>query len=145
MHVPEIEGAVAELSRVTKRGGHIVLSIVNSRSLQALATIAKTRMGIGHYPHLIRLSRTASGFEYWTQSEAGTHLTRHCHIPWLKSEFQKHGLRAHMHVAGQFTEHFLKFPPGYVRRAIHGWNHIWFQRIRIPLFSFGNLLIFVKD
>lgn len=145
MHVPEVEMAIGELCRVTKHGGYLVLSITNSRSLQALATMTKTRLGIGQYPQLFRFSRTAAGYEYWTQSGAGTHLTRHCHIPWLIAEFQKHGLRVRTHVAGHFTEHFLKFPPGRIRGAIHGWNHFWFQRVRLPLLSFGNILIFSKN
>jgi len=145
MHIPEVERAIAELSRVTKHGGHLILSVANSRSLQAVATMIKTRLGIGQFPQLVRLSRTAQGYEYWTQSGAGTHLTRHCHISWLISEFHKHGLRVRTHVAGQFTEQFLKLPQGRIRGAIHSWNQFWFQRVRIPLFSFGNILIFLKD
>jgi len=144
MHIPEVEKAIAELSRVTRPGGHVVLSMVNSHSLQAVITMLKTRLGFGKFPQLVHFCRTAPGYEYWTQSGAGTHLTRHCHIRWVISEFQKQGLWVRTHVAGQFTEQFLKFPPGRIRRMIHGWNHFWFQRIRIPFFSFGNILILEK-
>jgi ubiquinone/menaquinone biosynthesis C-methylase UbiE len=144
MHIPEIEKAIAELSRITKIGGHVVLSVVNSHSLQAMITMVKTKLGFGQFPQLQHFSCTAPGYEYWTKNEAGIHLTRHNHIRWTIAEFQKHGLRVDTHVAGQFTEHFLKFPPGHLRKMIHGWNNFWFQRIRFPFLAFGNILILEK-
>jgi ubiquinone/menaquinone biosynthesis C-methylase UbiE len=144
MHVPEIERAIAELCRVTKPGGYIVISENNSNSLQAMAMAVKSKLGLRRSSRPLTFSRSPFGYEYWDRSEAGMHLIRHSHIRKMIAEFGKHNLEVRLHAAGQFTEYFLNLPPGRVRKAVHNWNNFWFRRVGIPCLSFGNILILKK-
>lgn len=142
MHVPNVEKAVAELARVTRAGGTIVISEGNLRSVQAA--------GLRWLKRLIRrqraeVRRPPSGIEFWEETSDGRLVTRQADIGWLIRAFEKSGAKLVERRAGQFSELFTLFTSKSMRRAIHGFNSLWFRRIRRPGPAFGNLLIFRKQ
>jgi ubiquinone/menaquinone biosynthesis C-methylase UbiE len=139
MHVPQIERAVAELSRVLSPGGILVISEGNRRSLQAVGMRAAKRM-VGRR-RAVQVA-TAAGLEFWEETSTGRLLTRQADIPWLVREFERHGLRLETRRAGQFTELYTRVPWMPVRWLIHRFNNIWFSALRSGRPAFGNLLVF---
>ncbi|WKZ32636.1 MAG: class I SAM-dependent methyltransferase [Thermodesulfobacteriota bacterium] len=142
MHIPEVEKAIAELSRVVKKGGLIIISEGNMHSLQSLA--------LGWLKKLAKkerceISRRKSGMEHWSSGEKGQMLTRHADCAWLVSEFKRNGCALESRCAGQFTELYNRFESRPVRRLIHGFNNVWFRRIKAPGPAFGNLFVFRKE
>src|SRR5262245_47826518 len=73
MHVPDIEQAIAELMRVVRPGGAIVIAENNMASLQALALRAVRRLR-GNRPAEIR--STSAGIEFWSATPAGPIMVR---------------------------------------------------------------------
>ena len=142
MHVPNVEGAVAELARVTRSGGTIVISEGNLRSVQAAGLRWLKRL-LGRQRADVR--RPPSGIEFWEETSDGRLVTRQADIDWLISAFEKGGAKLIERRAGQFSELFTLFKSKPMRRAIHAFNSLWFRRIGRPGPAFGNLLIFRKQ
>jgi 2-polyprenyl-3-methyl-5-hydroxy-6-metoxy-1,4-benzoquinol methylase len=141
MHVPAVEKAVAELSRILTPGGTLVISEGNHRSVQAVALRALKKW---LRRERAEIAYTPAGIEFWEQTESGRMVTRQADIPWLISEFGKHGLRLTMRRAGQFSELYVVLPWRWLRRLVHACNHGWFRWIRRGGPAFGNILVFVK-
>jgi len=141
MHVPQLEHAIAELARVTRPGGAIVVSEGNRHSLQAVS-LRWLKRGLNRERAEIRDKR--SGLELWEETSAGRLVTRQADVRWLVDEFGRHGARLMERRAGQFTEIFTLVPWKPVRGAIHAFNNLWFSWPRWPGLAFGNLLVFQK-
>lgn len=141
MHVPEVERAIAELVRVTRPGGTIIVSEGNVWSLQATALRLLKRM-LGRERADVR--RTPAGIELWEETSSGRLVTRQARMHWLIDEFQAHGAALVERRAGQFTEVFTLLPWRPLRLLVHWFNNIWFRWIRLPGPAFGNLLVFRK-
>lgn len=139
MHIPDVARAVAELSRVVKSGGTLVVAENSAASLQSRANRLMKKLLRRPGP-----KRTAAGLEYWQERATGTLLTREADIGWLVAEFASHGMVLRKRVACQFTEAYTKVPSGFVERLIHGFNALWFRRVRWAGPAYGNLLFFVK-
>ncbi len=142
MHVPEVEKAIAELSRVTKPGGIIVVSEGNRYSIQA--------MGLRWLKRLLKRERAEvrerpSGIELWEETSTGRLVTRQADIEWLINEFERHGAQLIERRAGQFTEVFTLLHWKPLRSAIHLFNNLWFRWPRFAGPAFGNLLVFRKS
>jgi SAM-dependent methyltransferase len=140
MHVPEVEKAIAELVRVSRPGATIVVSEGNMWSAQAVAMRTAKRALRKHGIVL----RTDAGLESWDDTPAGKLVTRQARIGWLVRAFQEHGAQLVERRAGQFTELFTITPWRPARRLIHGFNSVWFRRLRLAGPAYGNLLVFRK-
>jgi ubiquinone/menaquinone biosynthesis C-methylase UbiE len=141
MHVAEIDKAVSELSRVLRDGGRCVVSESNMRSLQAVI--------LRHARRLLRrekadVRRLAPGVEHWVRSPEGTLVTRETDMAWLIGRFKENGLILKRRVAGQFTEAYTRASSPLLVKLIHRINGIYFHHVRLPHFSFGNILILEK-
>jgi SAM-dependent methyltransferase len=141
MHVPEVEKAIAELARVTRPGGTIVISEGNRYSIQAV--------GLRWLKRLLNRERAEvrarpSGVELWEETSAGRLVTRQSDIKWLIGEFGRHGAQLIERRSGQFTEVFTLIPWKPVRTAVHAFNNGWFRWPRFAGPAFGNLLVFRK-
>jgi ubiquinone/menaquinone biosynthesis C-methylase UbiE len=77
MHIPDVANAVAELSRVLKSGGTLVVGENNAASLQSLANRLMKKLLRRPGP-----KRTAAGWEYWQERDTGTLVTREADIRW---------------------------------------------------------------
>jgi len=142
MHIPDVETAVSELARVLKPGGRLVISESNVHSLQAVAFRTLKRLLRREKATLVK---TSAGLEYWHSRSSGRLLTRQTDFGWMKHSFKNQGLTVTHHVSGQFTELYTILSSPLARRCIHGVNQLWFKYIRLPYFSFGNILILQKD
>lgn len=141
MHVPAVEDAIAELSRIIAPGGMIVISEGNKRSLQSSSLRLLKRL-LGR--ERAEIQRTAAGIEFWEITSTGRFMTRQADIPWFIREFSKHGLTLTERRAGQFTEIYSVMPWKPLRQLIHAFNHLWF-RLGWAGPSYGNLLVFRRS
>ena len=138
MHIPDLARAVAELSRVLKPGGTLVIEENNAASLQS-----RTNRLLRELLRRPRPQPTATGLEYWKEGDSGTLLTREADIGWLVREFASHGAVLRKRIAAQFTEVYTKVPYDFLKQLIHAFNGLWF-RVRWAGPAGGNLLIFRK-
>lgn len=138
MHIPNIDQAIAELTRVLIKGGKLIIAEGNMRSLQSLLTrinsIFKKRIS----------EKGVAGIEYWKNTSAGKLLTREANINWLKKEFEKRGCIIQKQIPGQFTELYTKIHFNVIKKLIHFFNIFWFKYVKIPILSYGTILIIQK-
>ena len=142
MHVPEARKAIAELCRVLKKGGTIVLGENNGFSLQSRTW--RSLQKLRRRAEVATVLRKPEGIEKWKQYDAGLLLTREFDNQWLIREFESHGLRLTSFRARQFTEMFVMVPSAALRKLIHRFNYFWFQYVKSPRLSQGTLLVFRK-
>lgn len=140
MHIPRVEQAVAELSRVVRRGGSLVVSEGNRRSFDALGARLLHRAG-GDGTRFV--SRPA-GLEMWEETPAGTLMTRRADVSWLISEFARHGVVLEQRRAGEFTEAYTKLGSPCLAKAVHALNLFWFAAVRSDRLAAGSILFFRK-
>ena len=142
MHIPDLERAMAELSRVLKPAGILIVSEVNMYSLQS-RLLRILRQLLRKEKDVVKL--TPAGLEHWSSSSAGKLLTRESDLTWLIDNFVINGFRVKKRISGQFTEAYTRFSSETVRNLIHGFNKLWFSYIRSPYPAFGNIVILQKD
>lgn len=141
MHIPDVEKAVAELTRVLKKGGSLIVSEGNMYSLQSVAERTRCRLTGKHYA----IGKyTDAGLEYWETTPTGQLLTRVMNIGWLKKKFIDSGFTVQRHVSGQFSERYTRYSSERAKKLIHDFNRLWFRVIKFPQPAFGNLLILRK-
>jgi len=142
MHIPAWESAIAELLRVCRPGGRIILYEANSRGVDAILTRLKYRVDRSRGRTRIKsVKATALGVEYWVNTEAGDLFVRHSRIPALVAAFEKSGCRLRARLPGEFTERFSK--AGRLAPLVHAANAAWYS-LRIPFLAHGNVLVFEK-
>lgn len=141
MHIPEADKAIAELCRVVKRGGRIVISESNMHSAESVM-LRTVKQLLGRQKE--KIARTAAGIENWADSAAGTLVSREFDIGWLVQEFDRHGVQVEKHVAGQFSELYVRLRVPVIQKLIHFFNRVWFRFVKSPGLAFGNIIVFVK-
>jgi 2-polyprenyl-3-methyl-5-hydroxy-6-metoxy-1,4-benzoquinol methylase len=150
MHIPKVEQAVAELARVTKPGGFLVISEDNMWSIEStLVRVARRLVGGAFVRRLqgknpAELNVNARGAEYWRQTESGPLLCRETRIPWLVETLKGHGFALERRMAGAFIERETAVPTKFLRGWLRAFNLAWFRYIRLPQPAMGNLLLFQK-
>lgn len=145
MHVPDLEKAISELSRILKPNGKLVISENNSFSfeitLRALI-FPILRFLLGRKK--IKVKHTKFGVEQWIESRDGLLLARMTNIGHLIKAYKKYGVVKDRRFSGEFTEIYTLLPSQFLRSLIHRINHFWFKNIRIPGPAFGNIIILEK-
>jgi 2-polyprenyl-3-methyl-5-hydroxy-6-metoxy-1,4-benzoquinol methylase len=136
MHIPDLKKAVAELCRVLKPNGKIVISEVNMHSLQATLTYIVRKLMRTKY----QIAMTPSGMEYWMKTSAGLLLARKANISNLINILRENDVIVKRRWPGGFTELYIWLPHPILRKPIHAWNEFWFRFIRLPQLAFGNIL-----
>ena len=142
MHIPEVDRAIAELARVARKNGLIVVSEGNMRSLQAVAMRRLKRL-LGRERGVLR--DTAAGLEVWEETPTGKLMTRQARIDGIVRSFGEHGARLVSRRAGQFSELFTVLPWKPARSLVHAVNSLWFRWPALAGPAFGNLLVFRKE
>jgi 2-polyprenyl-3-methyl-5-hydroxy-6-metoxy-1,4-benzoquinol methylase len=137
MHIPEIERALAELARVVKPGGVLIIGESNMFSAQSLARRG-LRSLLGRTG--MQRNRTPAGIEYWKETPYGRLMARETDMTWLVNTLERMGLKLDRRIAAQFTELYAKVPTRPLKKLVHGFNMLWFRYVRLPQLAFGNVL-----
>ncbi len=136
MHVPEVERAIEELSRVIAPGGYLIVHEGNVHSPEAIAILTAKRM-----TRRPGLRRTPAGVEHWKETAAGPLLTRRASIPWLIAAFERRGLLLQRRLPTQLTELYVKPPWEWVKNRMYALNDYWYRRVRTSRLAVGNTLL----
>ncbi|MES9969200.1 MAG: class I SAM-dependent methyltransferase [Candidatus Thiodiazotropha sp.] len=141
MHIPDVDKAISELSRIIEKGGMLAVSEGNMHSLQT-KLIRFLKKVLGKERAVVNL--VDAGIENWEETPDGQLMTRQANIEWLIKEFEKHGMKLVERRAGQFSELYWVVSSSILKKMIHIFNKIWFKYIRYANPAFANLLIFKK-
>jgi 2-polyprenyl-3-methyl-5-hydroxy-6-metoxy-1,4-benzoquinol methylase len=139
MHVPEVERAIEELSRIIVPGGHLIVHEGNVHSPEAIAILAAKRM-----TRRPGLRRTPAGVEHWKETSAGPLLTRRANIPWLIAAFERQGLLLRSRLPTQLTELYVKPRWEWMKNGMYTLNDYWSRRVGISWLAVGNTLLFQR-
>jgi ubiquinone/menaquinone biosynthesis C-methylase UbiE len=142
MHIPNVGRAVAELARVTRADGIIVVSEGNCRAMEHVFVRWGRRL-MGRHRTTVR--HTPEGIESWDERSTGTLVTRQANIDWLIRAFAAHGARLERRRAGQLSELFVSLRWRPARLLIHRMNNAWFRWILWSGPACANLLVFRKN
>jgi 2-polyprenyl-3-methyl-5-hydroxy-6-metoxy-1,4-benzoquinol methylase len=147
MLVPEVGKAISELCRVVRPDGFLIISEDNMWSLEALLVRIAHRIldrpGLMKDKNFYRPKITAAGAEYLRHTDAGPLFGRVARISWLVNTVASHGFALRERIGGEFLE--SKLVPGNVlKRCARKFNLLWFEHVRLPHPSMGNVLIFRK-
>lgn len=142
MHIPDLEKAISELSRVLKPGGTLVVSEVNMYSLQSII-LRNLRRFLGKGRAIVK--RTPAGLEHWSNNADAPLLTRQADIRWLIERFTSERFILKKRLSGQFTEIYTRVSSRLLKSLIHVFNRFWFRYIKIPHFAIGNIVILQKE
>jgi 2-polyprenyl-3-methyl-5-hydroxy-6-metoxy-1,4-benzoquinol methylase len=141
MHIPEVEKAISELTRVLKQEGILVISEANMWSLQAVLVRAAKRLLRRPGTTMVK---TPAGMECWVATDSGPLLTRQANIEWVKKTLEERGLVIEKHVANEFTDWYAVTPYRFLKHCIRGCNRFWFRHVKIPRLAFSSLVIAQK-
>lgn len=142
MHIPEVDKAVRELSRVLKKGGTLIISEINIQSYQSVTIDTLKR--ILHKKGKAEAKSTDAGTEYWHETPDGKLMVRYSNNAWFINQFKSHGLALKNHFAGQFSECYTLTSSKLLASLIHSFNSFYFKHIKSPHPAFGNIFIFEK-
>jgi ubiquinone/menaquinone biosynthesis C-methylase UbiE len=146
MHIPEVEKALGEFTRVLKPGGKMVLmenaaDSLHVRAWEPALRAVKKLMGRS----VPERRRTARGVEEWHATESGGLMVRKTNISWLTAFCDRLGFRLVDRFPSQFTEIYANLPGRPVKRAIYRLNQLWFEHVRSPRAAMGNVLVFQHE
>jgi 2-polyprenyl-3-methyl-5-hydroxy-6-metoxy-1,4-benzoquinol methylase len=137
MHVPQVEHAIEQLSRIIAPGGHLIVHEGNVHSPEAIAILAAKR--VTRRPGL---RSTPVGVEHWKETAAGPLLTRRANVPWLIAAFERQGLRLESRLPTQLTELYVKPRWEWMKNVVYALNDHWYRRVGISQLAVGNTLLF---
>ena len=145
MHIPDLEKAISELSRVLKPNGVLVVSEGNLDSVESIVeSIAFPILRFLLRRKRVAATHTRFGIEHWTTSPAGPLLTRRTNIGQLIRALEEKGLVVRKHVSGEFTQLYTMLPTRLLRSLVHVFNRFWFSYIRLASPALGNIIILDK-
>jgi 2-polyprenyl-3-methyl-5-hydroxy-6-metoxy-1,4-benzoquinol methylase len=149
-HIPEVEKAVAELARVVKPNGFLIISESNMWSLEAVLVRIVRRVlatagirGRKGKP-FAALNIGVEGAAYWRQTDAGPLICREMRFSWLIRKLAACGFALKERRALQFTERHVALRGKLLKRWVNKFNLAWFRYVRLPTPAANNLLIFVR-
>ncbi len=136
MHIPQWKRALANLCRVLRPGGGIVVMENNHRSVEA-ATILLVRK---FQARKSKLAKTEDGYEFWSEESGQPFVVRIARVRALEKEFEANGISPLKRFATGFWD-VGRFPAGVPRRAAMHCNRLYFALGLPPTFSAGNAII----
>lgn len=147
MHIPELELALAELARVLRRNGTLVICENNAFSLDVQVrerAIRGLKRLLGHSVSEARMSER--GRECWTDNAEGGLMVRNVNFRYLKAFLSRYGLQQTARTAGQFTEAYTNLPWRAAKRAVYAINEAYYRYLRdLPQISLANIVYYRKS
>lgn len=128
MHIPRWEDALAELCRVLKPGGRLMIVEGNDRSVELGLVRGIRRFRSGG----TELVKTDGGYEFRNKAEGYAPVTRVANQRYLAEQLQRHGVERVARFATEFWD-INRFPGGIARTAAVLFNRGWFS-LRLPSF-----------
>lgn len=139
MHIPAWDRALAELCRVLKPGGKILVIESNLQAVEArlVCWLRRLRHSVS------RLVQTPAGPEFWSEKDGQPFLVRITCIDALVRTLSQNGVKLRHRLATEFWDIF-RFPAGLCRNAVIRFNELWFGLRLPPGPSVGNGIIAEK-
>jgi ubiquinone/menaquinone biosynthesis C-methylase UbiE len=139
MHIPDWEQALRELCRVLKPRGKLVLIEANQSSIEA-RLVGLVRCISRRKSHLVE---TPGGWEFWSERGSNPFVARIANITYLNQALELSDMRVLSRIPTEFWD-VNRFPRGWIRDGIIGFNRMWFS-LGLPAFwSAGNALVAKK-
>jgi len=142
MHVPDVQRAIAELVRVTKPGGFLVLEEINQNSPEARLMRLFWRV---IKRKKITITRLPAGYEHTSIFAGETLFWRHVNPRWLVDQLASHSCTLVKRGCGFFSDLTMYMPVEFLASAIHAWNRFWLRRVNMPQPAYHNIFIFRKN
>jgi SAM-dependent methyltransferase len=136
MHIPKWEAALAELCRVLKPGGKLLLLESNTSSVEAtlVGWLRGFRKTASH------IVETPGGPEFWSEQDGVPFLVRITRIDYLRKLLRDHGVAVKQRLASEFWDIF-RFPAGLARNTAIHFNRLWFALGLPASASVGNSIL----
>jgi SAM-dependent methyltransferase len=136
MHIPDWERALAQLCRVLKPGGKIVVLESNTDAVEtALVKLVRQVRA----PRS-RLTRTPGGLEFWAEKDGLPVVTRIADMGYLVGRLRALGVQPVRRLATEFWD-VHRFAAGFWRDLAIRFNRLWLA-LRLPAGpSIGNAVI----
>lgn len=140
MHVPELDEALDEVTRVLEQGGVLAITEVNARSLEATAE----RWARRALRTTIQPRRVPGAIEYEAVVDGTTLLSRQVVVERFIENVQRRGLRLRERRGLEFTQAYRHLASARGRKRVHAWNRWWYRHAGYPQAFFTNLFVFEK-
>jgi 2-polyprenyl-3-methyl-5-hydroxy-6-metoxy-1,4-benzoquinol methylase len=141
MHIPDLEKAISELSRVLRPGGFLIISENNSNAIEI--PVVRIIQRLLKKPTISKV--TPFGIENWTSGSDKTLFCRSTNISWLINRLKIENMFVVSHVAGEFTSSYGFTSSVLMKKIIHSFNNFWFKFVKLPQPAIGNIIIFKKE
>ncbi|QQS34651.1 MAG: methyltransferase domain-containing protein [Ignavibacteriales bacterium] len=141
MHIYEIERALGELCRVTKKGGYVIICEVSLTAFDSL--VIKVLKNI--FKRSERGLKSKFGIDYWSETPAGKIIVRKTNIKILVDFMSVNGFDLVKKIPGQFSQFYTKFTSKLFRNTILKFNLFWFKHLKFTSPSVEQVLVFKKN
>ena len=141
MHSPDLEKALAELARVVRPGGALVIAECSAAAPETYLFRLYWRITRRN----VRVKRRPCGIEVWSDTTAGPLLSRKISIGWLTNFLAKQRMKRLLRTTGELTELYVYVRNPMLRKLIHGVNRLWLRRGGPASLALGNVLVFRKE
>jgi ubiquinone/menaquinone biosynthesis C-methylase UbiE len=143
MHIPDIEKALGQLLRVTKRGGYLVFEEVNVSSPETVLDRVRWRLQNLVRDKKIQLVSVESGIEHIVEYRGEKLFWRQIRMRWLIERMARAGCTLVDVRAGMFSEAHLRLPSA-LRAPFDAWNRFYHRHLRAAFLAKHVVLIFRK-
>jgi ubiquinone/menaquinone biosynthesis C-methylase UbiE len=140
MHIPRFGDALAELCRLLKPGGRMVILENNHKSLETLIVRSVRKLRGGRS----KMVRTEHGLEFHNPNPGEVPLWRVADVKALMRQMHQHHVRPVAKFASEFWD-INRFRRGWMRNGAVAFNLTWFTLHLPARWSLGNVIVGEKN